>query len=78
MNGVFFIRRLKGLHHVSSSLSGPVDLLFRAVSERPKFTVWRQKFTNDSLFFLCRNAGGMPGLGNIAMARGDTQIHGPW
>ena len=37
------------VHHVSSSLLGPVDPSFRALSGRLKFTVWRHKFNKDAL-----------------------------
>ena len=37
------------LHRVSSSLSGPVDPSFRALSGRLEFTVRRHKFNKDSL-----------------------------
>ena len=37
------------LHGVSSSLLGPVDPSFRALSGRVKFTVRRHKFNKDSL-----------------------------
>ena len=44
-----FIRRVQVLHRVSSSLLGPVDPSFRALSGRPKVTVRRHKFNKDSL-----------------------------
>jgi len=37
------------VHRVSSSLLGPLDPSFRALSGRLKFTVRRHKFNNDSL-----------------------------
>jgi len=37
------------LHRVSSSILGPVDPSFRALSGRLKFTVRRHEFNNDSL-----------------------------
>ena len=39
---------LQVVHRVSSSLLGPVDLSFRALSGRLKFTVRRHKFNEDS------------------------------
>ena len=43
-------RRLLVVHRVSSSLLGPVDFSFRALSGRLKFTVRRHKLNKDSLF----------------------------
>jgi len=43
------IRRLQVLHRVSSSLLGPVDTSFRALSGGLKFTVRRPKFNKDYL-----------------------------
>ena len=40
----------KVVHRVSSSLLGPVDPSFRALSGRLKFIVRRHKFNKDSLF----------------------------
>ena len=37
------------VHRVPSSLAGPVDPSFRALFERLKFTVRRNKFNEDSL-----------------------------
>ena len=37
------------VHRVSSSLLGPVDISFRALSGRLDFTVRRHKFNTDSL-----------------------------
>ena len=45
-----FIRRQYNVHRVSSSLSGPVDPSFRALSGRLNFTVRRRKFNKDSFF----------------------------
>ena len=47
-----FVRRLWVLHHVSSSLEGPVDPSFRALSGSLKFTVRRHTFDKDSLSFV--------------------------
>jgi len=46
---------------VSSSLLGPVDPSFRALSGRLKFTVRRHKFNKDSL--LLREARALEGTG---------------
>ena len=46
-----FNSRLKVLHRVSSSPSGPVDPSFRALSGRLEFTVRRHQFNEDSLSF---------------------------
>jgi len=50
-SGLLFIRRRKVVHRVSSSLLGPVDPSFRALSGRLKFMVRRHKFNKYSLFF---------------------------
>ena len=44
-----FIRRLKVVHRVSSSLLGPEIPSFRALSKPLKFTVRRHKFDKGSL-----------------------------
>ena len=49
------------VHRVSSSLSGPVEPSFRALSGRPKLTVRRHKLNKDS--FSRQQCGGRGGLG---------------
>jgi len=43
---------LEGLHRETSSLLGPVDTSFRALSGRLECTVRRRKFNNDSLLLV--------------------------
>ena len=52
----FSLQMSSVVHDVSSSLSVPVVLSFRAFSGRLKFTVRRHKFNEDSLFLLLKMA----------------------
>ena len=60
--------RVYVVHRIWSSLSGPVDPSFRALSGRLKFTIRRHKFNKDSLCcvrMVCPCARNMPQVSGV-------------